>query len=82
MALEFKDEKGSEIPPELVRDRLSQNLFASSDAIKPVKHPTEELSSVLFSALSSLKVNIPGFGEATFDGRQLKKAQKEAGKEV
>jgi hypothetical protein len=81
MALEFKDEKGSEIPPELV-DRLSQNLFASSGGIKPVKHPTEELSSVLFSALSSLKVSIPGLGEATFDGRQLKKAQKEAEKEA
>ena len=76
MALEFKDEKGSEIPPEIV-DRLSQNLFIAGDGLKAVKHPTEDLYSRLLEAISSLKLNIPGVGEATIDRGGIKKLRKE-----
>lgn len=80
MALEWKDDKGTEIPKDLV-DRLSRNLFANRDeVIEEVKHPSQEALSRVLGTLSSLQVQIPGLGEATIGRRglnALKKAAKE-----
>jgi len=80
MALEFKTEKGATMPTELI-DRLSQNLFASTPGMTETRHPAEDLSEGLLSALSSLKVNVPGIGEAVFKRSGLRKLQKETEKE-
>lgn len=76
MALEWKEEKGTELPKELL-DRLSRNLFISPDElIEEVKHPTQEALSSFLGSLASLRVQIPGFGEATLGRRGLKALQK------
>jgi hypothetical protein len=76
MALEWKDEKGTEIPKELV-DRLSQNLFSGrDDLIEQVQHPSHEALSTLLASLSSLRLQIPGFGEATLGRRGLNALRK------
>jgi len=80
-AFEWKEEKGTEIPMELV-DRLTRNLFVTDDAGgRAVKHPGEDLASALLGASSRLNVQIPGLGDATLDRRgvrQLKKKAEEA----
>ncbi|HYI12118.1 MAG TPA: hypothetical protein VEK57_23900 [Thermoanaerobaculia bacterium] len=69
MALEWKREKDSDIPQELV-DRLSRNLFESDASSRP-RHPGEELASALLGASSGLSINLPGVGEAKFDRKGI-----------
>lgn len=80
-ALEWKDEKGSEIPSELL-DRLSYNLFADeySEGKHP-RHPTEDLASALLGASTSLSMKIPGVGDALIDRKGIKSFKKAASQE-
>ena len=41
MALEWKDEKGTEIPEELI-ERFTENLFKDQNIFESAKHPSEE----------------------------------------
>jgi hypothetical protein len=78
MALEWKDEKGSEFPPGLA-DRLSRNLFVDDFGdFKQPKHPTEDLASALLGASTSLSMKIPGVGDAVLDRKGIKNFQKAA----
>lgn len=70
MALEWKREKDTDIPQDLV-DRLSRNLFESETSARP-RHPGEELASALLGASAGLSLNIPGIGEAKFDRRGIR----------
>lgn len=72
MALEWKGEKGSDIPEELV-ERLTRSLFTDRDGHEHPRHPSEDLGNALFEAMKSLRVNIPGLGVAEFDRRNLKR---------
>ena len=76
MALEWKDEKGTEIPHELV-ERLSRNLFTEEHGeTKGPRHPSEDLASALLGASTSLSMKIPGVGDATLDRKGIKNFQK------
>lgn len=81
MALEWKDEKGSEIPEELI-ERLSRNLFIDGKNRESVKHPSEDLASALLGASANLRVPIPGMGDVTLDRRSLKNFKNNAAKAV
>lgn len=76
MAMEWKDEKGSEIPKGLV-DRLTANLFESTPEESSPRHPSEDLASALLGASSELSMNVPGVGDIKLDRkgtRQFKRA--------
>lgn len=72
MALEWKDEKGTEIPEELI-ERFTENLFKDQNIFESAKHPSEELATALLSATSGLTLKVPGFGELALDKRSIKK---------
>lgn len=77
MALEWRDEKGAEIPTELI-DRLSRNLFVSESIDrKGLSHPTQDLASALLDASTNLSLRFPGFAEARFDRKGLKNFKRE-----
>lgn len=71
MALEWKDQKGTELPRELL-DRLSGNLFEKGLEPTDATHPSEDLLSALLSASSELKLNLPGFGTVCLDRKGTK----------
>lgn len=75
MALEWKDEKGTEIPEELI-DRLTRNLFVDREKVALPKHPGEDLASALLSVSKGLKIQVPGIGEVILDGKGLRKFKK------
>jgi hypothetical protein len=79
MALEWKSEKGGEIPSELI-DRLSRNLFEIEPS-RRVNHPSEDLASALLGASAGLSLNIPGIGEARVDRKGLNEFRKAAQRE-
>lgn len=72
MALEWKDDKGGSIPPELL-DRLSAGLFAPSAGATPVRHPAEDIAAALFGASASVEINTPGGGKLLLDRKSLQK---------
>jgi hypothetical protein len=79
MALEWKEEKGSEFPSGLA-DRLSRNLFVDDyQETRHPKHPSEDLASALLGASTSLSMKIPGVGDAVLDRKGIKNFQKVAG---
>lgn len=75
MALEWKDEKGSQIPPELVL-QLTRNLFADDAAGGRVQHPAEDLAAAIFGSASSLKLALPGGAEAAYDRKGVQRLTK------
>jgi len=72
MAMEWKDEKGTEIPAELI-STLSRNLFVAGKDGDRAKHPSEDLASAFLSASSGIRLAIPGVGEVCFDQKGVKK---------
>lgn len=78
MAMEWKDEKGSEISKELI-DRLTVNLFQSNTSAK-ITHPTEDVLNKFLNSSAELNVSIPSLGNITLNNKgvkELKKAIKE-----
>ena len=75
MALEWKEEKGTEIPQELI-DRLTRNLFREARNKDDVRHPTEDILSTFLGEATKLRLGAPGIAEAEFDRRGLKRAKK------
>ena len=77
MALEWKAEKGTEIPPELL-DRLTQNLFAqiSHGSTDPDSPP--DLASVILGSASTLKLKAGNGTEVELDRKGIKSAMKES----
>lgn len=79
MAMEWKDEKGTDIPHELV-DRLSANLFEKATDDKKVRHPSEDMLSALLSASSELNLNLPGVGTVRLDRKGTKQFKEDIAK--
>ena len=71
MLLEWQEDKGGEIPAVIV-DRLTTGLSTDKSAATRVRHPSEDATATLMKAASSIRVDIPGFGEVTLTGRQLR----------
>jgi hypothetical protein len=76
VALEWRDEKGSQIPPELL-DRLSASLFTDASELRRATHPAEDAFSALFGASTGLKLHIPGGGELAYDRKGIQRLEKE-----
>lgn len=75
MLLEWQEDKGGEIPAVIV-DRLTTGLFTDQDAATRVRHPSEDATATVLKAASSIRADIPGFGEVTLTGRQLRRLDK------
>lgn len=71
-ALEWKDAKGSTIPPELLNP-ISNNLFGSEDVPRTLVSPADELASALMGTASRVRLNVAG-SELELDAKKLKKA--------
>lgn len=76
MALEWKQEKGEAIPPELI-ERLTTNMFARNDSVAGPPHPVEQLIAALMNASANMKLNLPGgAGEVGFDKKGMQQLAK------
>lgn len=76
MALEWKEEKGRELPPELL-DRLTRNLFKQQSQESDGIETPPELASVLLGSAANLKIKAPSGAEIELDRRGLKNALKQ-----
>ncbi|MCR9944196.1 hypothetical protein [Vibrio owensii] len=73
-SLEWKDAKGTAIPPELL-DSLSNNLFASDkEKLDPLQHPVDQLASALIGSASAVKLKA-GDSSIEIDPKKLAKAK-------
>lgn len=70
-SLEWKDAKGTAMPPELMQS-LSTNLFTDRDEIEHVVHPADQLASALLGSSSSIKLQT-GDSVIEIDPKKLKK---------
>ena len=77
VGLEWKDEKGTPMPPELL-DRLTSNLFQVSADQASVRHPSQDIAAALFQSAASARIGIPGLGEVTLDRPGMKRFGKAA----
>ncbi len=77
MALEWKAEKGTEIPPELL-DRLTQNLFKETGPSGGDSDSPPDLASVILGSASSLRLKAGNGTEVELDRRGIKSAMKES----
>ncbi len=76
MALEWKTEKGEEIPSELL-EPLSRNLFQYAGTSVDRNEPPTDLASMILGAAYSAKIQTPS-GELHFDKKSLRKAAKQS----
>ncbi|OBT16581.1 hypothetical protein A9266_18425 [Vibrio tasmaniensis] len=73
-SLEWKDAKGTAIPPELL-DSLSNNLFSKEkEKIDPLNHPADQLASALMGSASSVKLKA-GDSSIEIDPKKLAKCK-------
>lgn len=70
-ALEWQQQSDTPIPPQLL-EQLSRGLFESGGKQTAIRHPTEDLAAAILSASSTLKVNLPGVGEATLNRKGVR----------
>jgi len=73
-SLEWKDAKGTAIPPELL-DSLSNNLFSKeSEKIDQLQHPADQLASALLGSASAIKLKA-GDSSLEIDPKKLAKSK-------
>lgn len=75
MALEWKEEKGTELPPELL-SRLTAQLFGDRDSAGTEDlHPADQLASAILGAAANTKIKVPG-GEIVLDKKSIQALEK------
>ena len=79
MLLEWQEDKGGEMPAVMV-DRLTAGLFTDQTEMKRVQHPSEDAITALLKAASSVRVDVPGIGEVSLTGRQIRKVDRNLAK--
>lgn len=79
MLLEWQEDKGGEMPAVMV-DRLTAGLFTDQTEMKRVRHPSEDAITALLKAASSVRVDVPGIGEVSLTGRQIRKVDRNLAK--
>ena len=57
-------------------DRLTAGLFTDQTEMKRVQHPSEDAITALLKAASSVRVDVPGIGEVSLTGRQIRKVDR------
>lgn len=76
MAMEWRDEKGSELPKDLL-DRLTSNLFEEADRKDEPLHPADQLASALFGASSAAKLKLPNGSSVELDRKSVRQLQRD-----
>ena len=71
MAMEWKEDKGTELPRELL-ERLSQNLFVDNIKSDLTKHPYEDVIKTLLNVSAEAKIPLPGGGKLKIDKKGMK----------
>ncbi len=79
MLLEWQEDKGGEMPGVMV-DRLTAGLFMDQSNGGRAQHPSEDAIGVLLKAASNVRVNLPGVGEVTLTGRNVRRLERELNK--
>ncbi len=79
MLLEWQEDKGGEMPAVMV-DRLTAGLFTDQTTSGRAQHPSEDAIGVLLKAASNVRLNLPGVGEVTLAGRDIKKLDRDLNK--
>ena len=79
MLLEWQEDKGGEMPAVMV-DRLTAGLFTDQMEMKRVRHPSEDAITALLKAASNVRVDVPGIGEVSLTGRQIRKVDRNLAK--
>ena len=79
MLLEWQEDKAGDMPGVLV-DRLTTGLFTDQTKAGAVRHPSEDITTALLKAASSVRLTIPGIGDVSLPGRQLRKLDKNLAK--
>ncbi|RPB31662.1 hypothetical protein [Vibrio parahaemolyticus] len=73
-SLEWKDAKGTAIPPELLGS-LSNNLFVNdNEKLDPLQHPVDQLASALIGSASAVKLRA-GDSSIEIDPKKLAKSE-------
>ena len=80
MLLEWQEEKRAELPAVLV-DRLTAGLVTDQTTIARARHPAEDVTGALLKASSGVRIDLPGIGEVTLTGRQIRKLDRSLSKE-
>lgn len=79
MAMEWKGEKGSDIPAHLL-DRLTANLFSPTKVEQDHLHPADQLASALLGSASEATLKLPGGSELKMDRKGIRELEKQKGK--
>lgn len=79
MAMEWKGEKGSDIPAHLL-DRLTTNLFSPTQVAQDHLHPADQLASALLGSASEATLKLPGGSELKMDRKAIRDLDKQKGK--
>ena len=79
MLLEWQEDKGSEMPAVMV-DRLTTGLFTDQTKVERVRHPLEDAIAALLKAASNVRVDVPGIGEVSLTGRQIRQVDRKLAK--
>ena len=75
MVMEWKDEKNTEFPRELL-NKLSRSLFAEEKPREDNLHPAEILASTIFGAASGVKLKLPNGVELSLDRKGIRRLEK------
>ena len=79
MLLEWHEDKEGQMPAVMV-DRLTAGLFTDQTTTAAVRHPTEDVAAALLKAASGVRLDLPGIGEVTLTGRQVRRLDKSLAK--
>ena len=71
MLMEWQEDKGGEMPAVMV-DRLTAGLFTDQTTPPRARHPSEDATAAILRAASRVRFDLPGFGEVTLTGRQVR----------
>jgi hypothetical protein len=72
MAMEWRTEKGTEIPESLV-EKLGNSLFEMEEVKEEPMHPADQLASALLGASANATLKLPGGGEIRLDRKGLRR---------
>ena len=79
MLLEWQEDKAGEMPAVMV-DRLTAGLFTDQTTVARAQHPSEDVTAALLKASSGVRIDVPGIGELTFTGRNIRKLDRNLAK--
>ena len=80
MLMEWQEDKSGEMPAVMV-DRLTAGLFTDQTTPPRARHPSEDATAAILRAASRVRVDIPGVGEVSLTGRQVRGIDKKLGKQ-